>query len=109
YVQMQLEALKQVILWTPQAVQDYCKDISAKGVAELRTLGCYIEDDTFRSHHLFGLTLPDTVDVRRFKEALLERHIFVSFRGAYVRLSCHFFNTESDFDKFVNCLKSVMI
>ncbi|MEO5789773.1 aminotransferase class V-fold PLP-dependent enzyme [Gelidibacter sp.] len=108
YVKMQLEALKQVILWTPQAVQDYCKDISTKAVADLRALGCYIEDDTFRSHHLFGLKLPETVDVKRFKKALLERHIFVSFRGAYVRLSCHFFNTENDFDKFVNCLKSVM-
>ena len=108
YVQMQLEALKQVVLWTPQAVQDYCKDISTKAVADLRALGCYIEEDTFRSHHLFGLKLPETVDVKRFKKALLERHIFVSFRGAYVRLSCHFFNTENDFDKFVNCLKSVM-
>ncbi|MGV8814095.1 MAG: aminotransferase class V-fold PLP-dependent enzyme [Gelidibacter sp.] len=42
YVKMQLEALKQVILWTPQAVQDYCKDISTKAVADLRALGCYI-------------------------------------------------------------------
>ena len=108
YVKMQLEALKQVMLWTPQAVQDYCNNISSKAVSELRALGCFIEDDHYRSHHLFGLKLPENVDIKRFKKALHDEHIFVSFRGAYVRLSCHFFNTERDFEKFVSCLKSVL-
>lgn len=108
YVKMQLEALKQVISWTPQAVQDYCRQISAQGVKDLRALGCYIEDDSYRSHHLFGLKLPETVDFKTFKKALNENNIFVSFRGAYIRLSCHFFNTEKDFEKFLDCLKSVI-
>ena len=108
YVKMQLEALKQVISWTPQAVQDYCKNISSQAVTDLRSLGCYIEDDHYRSHHLFGLKLPETVDAKKFKKALYEKNIFVSFRGDYVRLSCHFFNTEKDFEKFINCLKSVL-
>ena len=108
YVKMQLEALNQVIAWTPKAVQDYCKEISAQAVNDLRNLGCYIEDDNYRSHHLFGIKLPETVDVKRFKIALSEQNIFVSFRSGYVRLSCHFFNTAKDFEKFVNCLKSVM-
>ncbi len=108
YVKMQLEALKQVISWTPKAVQAYCKEISNKAVKELRDLGCEIEADDYRSHHLFGLKLPETVDIKIFKKALSEHSIFVSFRGAYVRLSCHFFNTEKDFEKFVMCLKSVM-
>ena len=105
---MQLEALKQVISWTPQAVQVYCKNISSQAVTDLRSLGCYIEDDHYRSHHLFGLKLPETVDAKKFKKALYEKNIFVSFRGDYVRLSCHFFNAEKDFEKFINCLKSVL-
>lgn len=108
HVKMQLEALKQVLLWTPHAVQEYCKSISTQAIVELRTLGCYIEDDHFRSHHLFGLKLPETVDLKIFKRALQDEKIFVSFRGDYVRLSCHFFNTEKDFETFLNCLKSVM-
>ncbi|MEO8773047.1 MAG: aminotransferase class V-fold PLP-dependent enzyme, partial [Gelidibacter sp.] len=96
YVKMQLEALKQVNLWTPQTVQNYCREISEKAVKDLRTLGCYIEDDLYRSHHLFGLRLPEMVDAKKFKKALFEQNIFVSFRGPYVRLSCHFFNTEKD-------------
>ncbi len=108
HVNMQLEALKQILLWTPQAVQDYCKKISAQAVINLRTLGCYIEDDAFRSHHLFGLNLPENVDAKTFKKALYQQNIFASFRGDYVRLSSHYFNTEKDFEKFVECLKSVM-
>ncbi|MBA6152532.1 aminotransferase class V-fold PLP-dependent enzyme [Gelidibacter maritimus] len=108
YVKMQLEALKQVISWTPEAVQKYCKEISVNAVKSLRDLGCEIEADEHRSHHLFGLKLPEAVDIKSFKKALKDENIYVSFRGAYVRLSCHVFNTEKDFDKFVNCLKSVM-
>ena len=107
YVKMQLEALKQVNLWTPKSVQNYCREISKSAVADLRLLGCYIEEDDYRSHHLFGLELPVTTDVKRFKKALSDQNIIVSFRGRYVRLSCHFFNTKKDFDKFVMCLKSV--
>lgn len=108
HVKMQLEALKQVISWTPKAIQEYCKQISAKAVSELRDLGCDIEADDYRSHHLFGLKLPETVNIKTFKKELKKNNIFVSFRGTFVRLSCHFFNTEADFDKFVSCLKSVM-
>ena len=108
HVKMQLEALKQVILWTPKAVQEYCKEISTQAVKDLRALGCYIEDDEYRSHHLFGLQLPETVDVKKFMKALSDNNIFVSFRGSYVRLSCHFFNTEKDFEQFVKCLKSML-
>ncbi|MBO3097738.1 aminotransferase class V-fold PLP-dependent enzyme [Gelidibacter pelagius] len=108
YVKMQLEALEQVILWTPKAVQEYCKEISAKAVNDLRDLGCDIENDDYRSHHLFGLKLPEKVDIKTFKKALKKHNVFTSFRGDYIRLSCHLFNTERDFEKFVNCLKSVM-
>lgn len=108
HVKMQLEALKQVISWTPKAIQEYCKQISAKAVSELRDLGCDIEADDYRSHHLYGLKLPETVNIKTFKKELKKNNIFVSFRGTFVRLSCHFFNTEADFDKFVSCLKSVM-
>lgn len=108
YVKMQLEALKQVILWTPNAVQDYCKEISNKAVKELRELGCQIEADNHRSYHLFGLKLPEIVEIETFKKALKQKNIFVSFRGQYVRLSCHLFNTEADFEKFLTCLKSVI-
>lgn len=108
YVRMQIAALKQVIEWSPKKIQEYCKTISANAVKDLRALGCVIEDDNYRSHHLFGIKLPDDLDVNILKSALAEQHIFVSFRGNYIRISCHLFNTSEDFKKLVACMSSVL-
>lgn len=108
YVRMQIAALKQVIEWSPKKIQEYCKTISANAVKDLRALGCVIEDDNYRSHHLFGIKLPDDLDVNILKSVLAEQHIFVSFRGNYIRISCHLFNTSEDFKKLVACMSSVL-
>ena len=108
YVRMQIAALKQVIEWSPKKIQEYCKSISADAVKDLRALGCVIEDDNYRSHHLFGIKLPDDLDVNILKSVLAEQHIFVSFRGNYIRISCHLFNTSEDFKKLVACMSSVL-
>jgi selenocysteine lyase/cysteine desulfurase len=108
YVKMQIVALKQVIAWSPKSIQEYCKTISTEAVKKLKKLGCEIEDDNYRSHHLFGIKLPDDLDLKILKSALAERHIFVSFRGKYIRISCHLFNTVEDFNNLVACMTSVL-
>jgi selenocysteine lyase/cysteine desulfurase len=108
YVKMQIEALKQVIKWTPNAIQNYCKSISFESIKELTNLGCVIEDEAYRTYHLFGAKLPKTIDLKKLKAAFQEQHIFVSFRGDYIRISCHLYNTKGDFDRLVNCIKSVL-
>jgi selenocysteine lyase/cysteine desulfurase len=107
-IPMQIEALKQLIEWTPKAIQDYCKEISAEAIEDLISLGCEIEDENCRSHHLFGIKLPEGLDVISFKSLLKEQHIYLSFRGSYIRISCHLFNTKEDFDKLVKCMVLVL-
>ena len=106
YVKMQIEALKQVIAWTPKSIQTYCKEISSEAVKELKALGCKIEDDNFRTHHLFGIELPDNIDLDALKKDLFSQNIFVSFRGNYIRISCHLYNTAEDFKPLIKCLAS---
>jgi selenocysteine lyase/cysteine desulfurase len=108
YVRMQIEALKQVIEWTPKAIQDYCKSISLKAAQELIAIGCQIEHPNYRTHHLFGIKIPEKIDLKKLKTALQEQQIFVSFRGQYIRISCHLYNTEKHFENLVNCIKSVL-
>ncbi len=108
YVKMQIEALKQIIKWTPKAIQDYCQNISKNAVTELQNLGCYIEDSNYRTHHLFGIKLPDNISIEQLKNEFKNRNIFVSFRGNYIRISCHLYNTKEDFDILVSCIKSVI-
>ncbi len=109
YVKMQIAALKQVVAWSPNAIQAYCKSISAKAVLELEGLGCYIEKPNSRTHHLFGIELPPDINIKDLKSALDRQQIYVSIRGKYLRISCHLFNTEKDFDKLVTCIASVLI
>lgn len=108
YVKMQIEALKQVIEWTPNAIQDYCKSISYEASKQLVELGCKIEHPDYRTHHLFGVELPKHLDIKKLKAALQERNIYVSFRGKFIRISCHLYNTADDFQTLVRCIKSVL-
>jgi len=104
YVKMQIAALKQLIEWTPKAIQHYCKSISATAVTELKKLGCIIENDVYRTHHLFGIELPEGLDLNALKKDLSSNNVFLSFRGNYIIVSCHLYNTAEDFKPLINCL-----
>ncbi|MDO5971813.1 aminotransferase class V-fold PLP-dependent enzyme [Flavivirga aquimarina] len=104
YVKMQIAALKQVLEWTPKAIQDYCESISFEAVKKLEKLGCYIEDANSRTHHLFGIELPNELDLQALQKDLLSKNIYVSFRGNFIRISCHLFNTSKDFEPLMACL-----
>lgn len=108
HIKMQIAALKQVIDWTPNAIQNYCKEITADAVLELKKIGCFVENDNFRTHHLFGVELPKKLDVKKLKTKLKEENIFISFRGNYIRLSCHLYNTKKDFKKLTDCILSCL-
>ncbi|RCS27373.1 aminotransferase class V-fold PLP-dependent enzyme [Polaribacter sp. WD7] len=108
HIKMQIAALKQVIEWTPEAIQEYCKVITVDAVKKLKALGCFIEDDDFRTHHLFGVELPKNLDIDLLKSKLNNHKIFISFRGNYIRLSCHVYNTKADFQKLINCIASCL-
>lgn len=108
HVKMQIEALKQIIEWTPKAVQKYCKEITLEAVLKLKEIGCDVLNADERAHHLFGVKLPEKLNVETLKLKLKEENIFISFRGEYIRLSCHLYNTKEDFEKLVNCIKSCL-
>lgn len=107
-IPMQIEALKQILTWTPEAIQHYCKAISSDAVTQLKTMGCHIEDDNNRAHHMFGIRLPEGLDINNFKLLLKQHHVYISFRGDYIRISCHLFNTKDNFDRLVNCMKAAL-
>ena len=107
-IPMQTEALKQILAWTPKAIQAYCKAMSKEAVQQLKALGCEIEDDADRAHHMFGIKLPEELVVNDFKRLLKQQHIYISFRGNYIRISCHLFNTKDDFDRLVHCMREAL-
>ena len=104
-VPMLTKSIGQLAEWDPKNIQDYCAAISKTAIDELRNLGCFIEGDAFRAKHLFGVYLPEHINLEKLKTKFTENNIYVSFRGNAIRVSPNVYNTENDFEKFVNCFK----
>lgn len=101
---MLIRAIEQLLEWTPNTIQHYCKNISNTGIQKLRNLGCFIEDDMHRAHHLFGIYLPNHIDSEKLKNRFIKEKIVVSFRGNAIRVSPHLYNSETDFDRLVTVM-----
>lgn len=108
YVQMRIAALKQVLKWGPAEIQEYCKQLTKPFLNTLRNIGCYIEEDDDRTHHMFGIELPEGTNIQLLKRQFSKEQIYVSFRGNYLRISCHLCNTEQDFKNLTKCIVSVV-
>ncbi|WP_109851243.1 aminotransferase class V-fold PLP-dependent enzyme [Aquimarina sp. AU58] len=98
---MLIRAIEQLIEWSPEAIQQYCKTISTTAIQQLRNLGCFIEEDHHRAHHLFGIYLPDHIDLEKLKTKLKKENIFISFRGNAIRVSSNVYNSETDFNRLL--------
>lgn len=107
YVKTQIEALKEVIKISAFELQDYCYQISESWLEKLHELGFESDAPHIRAKHLFGIKIPSKINAEDLKSHLEKHNIYVSIRGNYMRLSCHIFNTESDFEKLYNTLKSL--
>jgi selenocysteine lyase/cysteine desulfurase len=73
-------------------------------LAEMQELGYSVEDEEWRSHHLFGLRMPESVDLTRLRDTLAEHGVSASLRGSALRLSANVYNDDED----VDVLRSVL-
>ena len=103
-VPMMLEALRQVNRWGPASIQDYCGEVTRRGISELKSRGFWIEDSSFRGNHLFGIRFPAGTPLDKIRERVKKRKISVSFRGDSMRISPHVYNTRADFEKLVETI-----
>ncbi len=101
HIPMQLAATRLISAWGIENIQDYCRRLSSPFASQLEKLGCKIEQEAWRSAHILGVRLPENLNRESFAEELKKRNIFVSYRGDYLRISCHLFNDEQDFEELV--------
>ncbi len=100
-----LAAIRQLNTWGVDQIQAYCHQITVSAIAEMRDMGLFIEADTYRSAHLFGVTFNDQIDPVLLKNTLEEAKILVSFRGNAMRIGPNVYNNEEDLTKLLDCLK----
>ncbi len=108
-VPMAIKALEQIIEWDPQNIQNYCAEISQKSISKLNELSCFVEQEKFRGNHLFGIKLNKHINKEILKKEFEKNNVYVSFRGTFVRVSSHLFNSTEDFDKLIGCFKKAVI
>ncbi len=108
YVKMQTAALEEILRIDKVEFQEYCHSISIDILKSLSKIGFTSDNPQVRAKHLFGIKIPSSVDVDLLKETLKSHNIHLSFRGEYMRVSCHVFNTEAHFKKLFSVINAVV-
>jgi selenocysteine lyase/cysteine desulfurase len=95
-VPMMIEALRQILEWKPQHIQQYCRELANELVQKLPEYGYKIENPKWRGHHMFGIRLPGHVTRQQLQHKFDEYNIHVSVRGSAVRISPNVYNDKQD-------------
>jgi selenocysteine lyase/cysteine desulfurase len=106
-VPMANAGLRQVLDWTPGAIQDYCRDLTRGFTQEAASLGFSVEDEDWRAGHIFGLRMPPRLDAAAVVRVLKERRVHVSLRGSALRISPHVYNDQEDVAALAEALREV--
>jgi selenocysteine lyase/cysteine desulfurase len=96
-----------VLGWTPAAISDYIGRLSQPLLEQAEHSGFRLEEAAWRSPHLFGLRMPDGVDLAALKARLDAGRVSVSIRGTSLRVSPHVYNDESDVSALADILAHV--
>ncbi|MBA4849106.1 aminotransferase class V-fold PLP-dependent enzyme [Emticicia sp. BO119] len=99
------DSIRQILDWGVDSIQQHCRSITQKPLEALLGLGCSLEPETYRGHHLLGISLPQGIDNQGFTEQLLNNKIIISNRGVAIRVSPNVYNSEQDMWALVEILE----
>ena len=106
-VPMLAESLRLIVRWTPERIQEYCRTLTAELLAEATSLGFTVEEEEFRAGHLFGLRMPEGIELSAVKEALERRKVYASLRGSALRVGPNVYNDAEDVAALIEALREV--
>jgi selenocysteine lyase/cysteine desulfurase len=98
-------ALKEILEWTPAAIETYCRALLLPFIQAFLALGCELEEDAFRASHLFGISFKENSNISKIQEVLVKNNVFVAVRGNSIRVSLNVYNTPDDIRALFNVLK----
>jgi selenocysteine lyase/cysteine desulfurase len=97
-------ALNQLLTWDPEKIQNYCFGLLAPLRSFLEEKNIKKDNDLLVSAHLYGLFLPDNIDLNKLMEDFKANNIFLSARGTSIRISPHVYNDADDISALLNIL-----
>ncbi|MFK7953370.1 MAG: aminotransferase class V-fold PLP-dependent enzyme [Ekhidna sp.] len=103
------EALKQLLKWQPENIQAYCDELTKNPIEEMLELGFKIDEKHARSSHLFGVRLPESLQMSSLQQSFKKNKVSVSFRGDAIRVSPNVYNDELDMRKLLKAMKEPIL
>lgn len=107
-VPMLMAALRLVLEWGPARIQDYTRALSRPVLEEARALGFAVEDEEFRAGHIFGIRMPEGLEMQAMQAALQRERVSASLRGSALRVSPHVYNHVGDVEALRRALRAAM-
>ncbi len=101
-------SLELILDWSPAKIEVYCRKLTRDFLEEAESMGYGVEEEAWRSGHLFGLRMPEKVDLEDLRDTLATRSVFASLRGAALRLSTHVYNDTDDVDALAEVLREAV-
>ena len=98
-------SLELLLEWTSERIQAYCAELMREMLVEVGELGYSFEHERWRGSHLFGLRMPEGVDLASLKQALADRNVSASLRGTALRLAPNVYNDREDVDELMSVLR----
>ena len=98
------EALRQLLEWGVEEIQEYGRVLGKPLIDYFLEKGTSIDDEVHRANHLMGLQLPENTDGEALMKELQLRNVFVSLRGSNIRISINVFNNEEDIRELITAL-----
>ncbi|MBV1904935.1 MAG: aminotransferase class V-fold PLP-dependent enzyme [Pseudomonadales bacterium] len=100
-------SMRQIGRWKVENIQSYCHALVAPYLEEISSLGLYIEKQSSRGAHLFGIKIPED-KMEKLQTTLKVNRVSVSIRGSFMRVAPHVYNDERDMNKLLRALKSAV-
>jgi selenocysteine lyase/cysteine desulfurase len=109
HVPMLTTAVRQILDWGVDAIQQYCAGLQPALAEALGEGPFQIAPAADRGAHLFGIRLPAAASSRSqaIVEELRRRDVHVSLRGTSIRVSPHVYNTPDDMVALAEALRAV--
>ncbi len=101
-------SLRLVSTWGPARVQAYCEALTGELLEGVASLGFSVEERGWRAAHLFGLRMPEGLDLKALAAALAARSVIASLRGTALRLSPNVYNDREDVEALLHALREAV-
>jgi selenocysteine lyase/cysteine desulfurase len=98
------EALRQILDWGVDNIQEYGRLLSEPLIDYFLQKGAPMDDEAHRAFHLMGLQLPAHTKGEALVDELQSRNVYVSLRGNNIRISINVFNNEGDVRELIAAL-----